>query len=48
MNAIGRDVARYPYHMESGLSTPSVMTRKVCGPVCPPIDVASTTFLKHG
>ena len=48
MNAIGRDVARYPYHLEIGFITPSVMAHKMCGPGCPPVEIASTTFLKHG
>ena len=48
MNAIGSDVARYSYHLKTGLSTPSVMTRKVCDPVCPPVEIPSTMFLKHG
>ena len=48
MNVSGRDVARYPYPWKTGLSTPSVMAREVCDPVCPPIEIAYTTFLKHG
>ena len=44
MNAIGHDVARYPYHMENGF----INTFRCDTEVCPPVEIASTTFLKPG
>ena len=46
MNAIGRDVAHYLYHMENGFINTFHCDTKVCDPVFPPIEIASTTFLK--
>ena len=46
MNAIGRDVARYPYHMENGLINTFRCDTEVCGPLCPSVEIASTTCLK--
>ena len=48
MNAISRDVARYPYHLENGFIITFRCDTKVCGPVCPPVEIASAAFLKPG
>ena len=48
MNAIGRDVARDLYHLENGFINTFRCDTKVCGPVCPPVEIASATFLKPG
>ena len=48
MNAIGRDVARFLHHMENGFINAFRCGAEVCGPLCPPVEIASTTFLKSG
>ena len=48
MNAIGRDVARFLYHLENGFINAFRYGTEVCGPLCPPVEIASTTFLKPG
>ena len=48
MNAIGRDVARYSYHLENEFINTFRCDTKVFGPVCPPVEIACTKFLKLG
>ena len=48
MDAIGRNVARYLCHLENGFINAFRCDTEVCGPLCPPVEIASTTFLKPG